>query len=114
MSINTMVAPSNPDQEVKNDLVSDIEDKAVAEGYLANTSVASISWENITVNVKDRETKLPKSLVKDVSGLVRAGTSAPSCVDACSRPRASQLADRTSQERFAHSWGRLDVARRPF
>ena len=76
MSISTMVAPSNPDQEVKNDLVSDIEDKAVAEGYLTNTSVSSISWENITVNVKDRETKLPKSLVEDVSGLVRAGTTA--------------------------------------
>ncbi|KAK3375266.1 P-loop containing nucleoside triphosphate hydrolase protein [Podospora didyma] len=51
----------------------DVEQRAVAEAHLRNTTVRSISWKGITVTVKDRETKLPKAIVENVEGIVEAG-----------------------------------------
>lgn len=52
---------------------TDIEKGTVAEDHLRNTTVQSISWSNVTVTVKDRETKLPKTIVEDAEGIVEAG-----------------------------------------
>ncbi|GAB1320197.1 hypothetical protein MFIFM68171_10407 [Madurella fahalii] len=51
----------------------DIEQAAASQAYLRNTTVHNISWKGITVTVKDRETKLPKTLVDNVDGVVQAG-----------------------------------------
>ncbi|KAK0711016.1 P-loop containing nucleoside triphosphate hydrolase protein [Lasiosphaeris hirsuta] len=51
----------------------DIEHHAVAEAHLRNTTVRNISWRNVTVTVKDRETKEPKTIVENVEGIVEAG-----------------------------------------
>lgn len=53
----------------------DIESHAVAEAYLQNTTVRNISWRGVTVTVKDRETKQPKTIVDNVQGYVEAGES---------------------------------------
>ncbi|KAK4135363.1 P-loop containing nucleoside triphosphate hydrolase protein [Trichocladium antarcticum] len=52
---------------------TDIEKFAAAEAHLRNTTVHNISWQGVTVTVKDRETGLPKTLVDNVHGLVKAG-----------------------------------------
>ncbi|KAH8909854.1 P-loop containing nucleoside triphosphate hydrolase protein [Coniochaeta sp. PMI_546] len=52
---------------------TDIEKGTVAEDHLRNTTVQSISWSNVTVTVKDRETKLPKTIVENAEGIVEAG-----------------------------------------
>jgi hypothetical protein len=41
--------------------------------HLTNTSIHSFSWDNITVTVKERQTKLPKDILSSVSGVVKAG-----------------------------------------
>ncbi|KAK3692840.1 P-loop containing nucleoside triphosphate hydrolase protein [Podospora appendiculata] len=51
----------------------DVEQRPLAEAHLVNTTVRSISWRDITVTVKDRETKLPKTIVGNVHGIVEAG-----------------------------------------
>ncbi|KAK3357604.1 P-loop containing nucleoside triphosphate hydrolase protein [Lasiosphaeria hispida] len=51
----------------------DVEHHAVAEAHLRNTTVRSLSWRNVTVTVKDRETKEPKAVVENVEGIVEAG-----------------------------------------
>jgi hypothetical protein len=42
-------------------------------GYLTNTGVSSFSWEDVTVNVRDRATKRQKTLLRGINGVVRAG-----------------------------------------
>lgn len=59
---------------LKTRLSVDIEKQGVVEDHLCNTTVQSISWRDITVTVKDRETKLPKAILSNVSGIVHAGT----------------------------------------
>ncbi|KAK3938488.1 P-loop containing nucleoside triphosphate hydrolase protein [Diplogelasinospora grovesii] len=51
----------------------DVEGRAVAEAHLMNTTVRNITWTGVTVTVKDRETKQPKTIVENVSGIVEAG-----------------------------------------
>jgi hypothetical protein len=51
----------------------DVEQSAAAKDHFRNTTVHNISWEGITVTVKDRETKQPKTLVHNVNGMVEAG-----------------------------------------
>jgi hypothetical protein len=52
----------------------DVEHGAVAaEDHLKNTTVHSLSWRDVTVTVKDRETKLPKAIVDNVEGIIHAG-----------------------------------------
>ncbi|KAB5557950.1 P-loop containing nucleoside triphosphate hydrolase protein [Coniochaeta sp. 2T2.1] len=53
--------------------VVDVEKGAVIDDHLRNTTVQSLSWSNVTVTVKDRETKFPKAIVEDVQGIVHAG-----------------------------------------
>jgi ABC-type multidrug transport system ATPase subunit len=50
---------------------SDIE--AGDYGHLTNSKVKSFGWENVTVTVKDRTTKQPKTILSGVHGMVRAG-----------------------------------------
>jgi hypothetical protein len=51
----------------------DIENKAVEEAHLQNTTVKNFAWQGITVTVKDRVTKEPKSILRNVHGAVHAG-----------------------------------------
>ncbi|KAL2260214.1 hypothetical protein VTK26DRAFT_5864 [Humicola hyalothermophila] len=51
----------------------DIENRAAAESHLLNTTVHHIAWKGVTVTVKDRETKLPKTIVDNAEGIVEAG-----------------------------------------
>ncbi|KAK0646654.1 P-loop containing nucleoside triphosphate hydrolase protein [Cercophora newfieldiana] len=51
----------------------DVERHAVAEAHLRNTTIRNISWKGVTVTVKDRETKLPKTILENVEGIVEAG-----------------------------------------
>jgi hypothetical protein len=56
-----------------NSAAFDVEQQAVAEAHLRNTTIKSIAWKGVKVTVKDRKTKLPKSIVDDVEGVVEAG-----------------------------------------
>lgn len=51
----------------------DIEEGGSAEAHLVNTSVKNITWSGVTVTVKDRETKQPRTIVDNVEGIVEAG-----------------------------------------
>jgi ABC-type multidrug transport system ATPase subunit len=53
----------------------DIEQKPVNDAHLMNDTVRNFAWQGITVVVKDRKTKEPKAILKNVEGFVRAGTS---------------------------------------
>lgn len=55
----------------------DVEQHAVAESHLRNTTVHNISWRGVNVTVKDRETKQPKLIVDNVEGYVEAGKKIP-------------------------------------
>lgn len=68
-------AESEATQPAGNDL--DVEQGAVDELQLRNTTVHNISWKGVTVTVKDRETKLPKTIVDNVEGIVKAGMPIP-------------------------------------
>lgn len=52
----------------------DIEQKAVDGAYLHNTTVHSLAWQGITVNVKDRQTNKSKTILDNIDGIVNAGT----------------------------------------
>lgn len=75
------VSPSSEmtdnERSVHKEARTDIEQQAVAEDHLKNTTVQSISWRNVTVTVKDRETKQPKAIVENVEGIVEAGKTCP-------------------------------------
>ncbi|KAF4453423.1 hypothetical protein F53441_3882 [Fusarium austroafricanum] len=51
----------------------DSEQRPVAEKHLLNTAIKNFTWRNVTVTVKDRDTKQPKAIVDDVQGIVEAG-----------------------------------------
>jgi hypothetical protein len=52
----------------------DIEKDAGSDyAHLTNTSIQSFSWDNITVTVKDRQTKQPKDILSGVNGIIKAG-----------------------------------------
>lgn len=54
-------------------LGNDVEKTGGDYAHLTNTTVRSFGWESVTVNVNDRETKQPKTIVSNVSGVVQAG-----------------------------------------
>ncbi|KAF5242804.1 hypothetical protein FAUST_3140 [Fusarium austroamericanum] len=56
-----------------SDYSMDSEQRPVAEKHLVNTTIKNFTWSNVTVTVKDRETKQPKAIVDDVQGIVEAG-----------------------------------------
>jgi hypothetical protein len=58
---------------------SDVEKAAGDYAHLTNTTVQSFGWENVSVTVKDRESKLPKTIVSKVNGIVKAGRDHPVC-----------------------------------
>lgn len=71
-----MAVESTPSESVKEHYESvnvDVEQHAVAEAHLKNTTVRNITWKGVTVTVKDRETKLLKTIVENVEGIVEAG-----------------------------------------
>jgi hypothetical protein len=52
----------------------DVEQKAVDETHLQNTTVHNFTWQGVTVTVKDRKTKKPKVILDGIDGTVKAGT----------------------------------------
>ena len=58
---------------LKEALIGDAEQQADAEAHLLNYTVRSVTWSGVTVTVKDRETKQPKTIVDNVEGFVEAG-----------------------------------------
>lgn len=60
-------------KEVPNTDIDLERQHSIAEAHLRNTTVHNISWQGVTVTVKDRETKLPKTIVDNVDGIVEAG-----------------------------------------
>jgi len=77
-----MAVESTPSESVKEHYESvnvDVEQHAVAEAHLKNTTVRNITWKDVTVTVKDRETKVLKAIVENVEGIVEAGISS-SCL----------------------------------
>lgn len=59
------------DKELRNDP----EQGSMADAHLFNSTVKSLTWSGITVKVKDRETKKPRTIVENASGIVNAGKS---------------------------------------
>ncbi|KAF7554653.1 hypothetical protein G7046_g6761 [Stylonectria norvegica] len=59
--------------EANPDFAMDPEQRPVAEKHLQNTTVKNITWRGVTVTVKDRESKKPKTIVDNVDGVVDAG-----------------------------------------
>lgn len=51
----------------------DVENNAGDYADLTNTAIRSFGWEDVTVTVKDRQTKQPKNILSDVNGMVKAG-----------------------------------------
>ena len=41
--------------------------------HLKNTTFQEFVWQDITVTVKDRKTKQPRSILRSVDGIVKAG-----------------------------------------
>ena len=66
-----MGSPSVSSKEVP---AIDLEHLPPSDPFL-NTALQTLTWEGVTVTVKDRETKKAKNIVDDVSGIVEAGTS---------------------------------------
>jgi len=57
-----------------NSSVLDVEKHANTDRTcLSNDLVNSFSWNNVSVEVKDRHTKQPLEILSDVHGLVKAG-----------------------------------------
>jgi hypothetical protein len=51
----------------------DIEQHAHDTSYLNNRVVESLSWNDISVTVRERETKKPKKILDGIRGYVAAG-----------------------------------------
>lgn len=61
------------DTSPSSSLHQDIE-KGGDYAHLSNASIHSFAWEDVSVTVKDRQTGLLKTILRDSRGLVRAGT----------------------------------------
>lgn len=51
----------------------DLERHVTEDAHLINDSVRSFAWEGISVTVKDKKTKEPKTILTSVDGVVRPG-----------------------------------------
>ena len=60
--------------ESQHDLLSVDLEKGAGDEQLKNTTVKNFAWRNVTVTVKDHKTKQPKELLRNVRGVVQAGT----------------------------------------
>ena len=56
-----------------NSYEQDIESKFLDDSRLHNDSVRSFAWENVNVDVVDRETKEKKCILTNSAGYVEAG-----------------------------------------
>lgn len=54
-------------------MVLDLEANGDEHPFLMNETVEHFSWKAVTVNVKDRETKQPKAILRDATGYVNKG-----------------------------------------
>lgn len=54
-------------------LPDDIEKYAFSDNSLKNDTVRDFAWQDVTVTIKDRGTKLPKAILANVDGYVEAG-----------------------------------------
>ncbi|KAI9711428.1 MAG: hypothetical protein M1812_007173 [Candelaria pacifica] len=61
------MAPSN------SDLLSDVEQKVGLQSYLKNTAIRNFAWQNITVTVKDSQSKQQKAILDGIQGYVEPG-----------------------------------------
>ncbi|PQE30924.1 ABC transporter protein [Rutstroemia sp. NJR-2017a WRK4] len=61
------------DLELRTPYPTDVEHAAVDDTHLRNATVRNFSWQDVTVTVKDNETKHPKAILDGVSGIVEAG-----------------------------------------
>ncbi|KAF4312866.1 ABC transporter G family member 15 [Botryosphaeria dothidea] len=69
--VSIKTASKDPEPMENNAAAADIEKGR--EAHLANRTVSSYSWSNVTVTVKNRQTKSPKQILSNASGLVNAG-----------------------------------------
>jgi hypothetical protein len=61
-------------QSAKQDpFTVDIEQKALDNAHLMNSTVRNFVWHGITVVVKDHKTKAPKTILENIEGSVEAG-----------------------------------------
>jgi ABC-type multidrug transport system ATPase subunit len=73
--METTINGSSHANGVANEKVKhkDLELNPVPSAHLINDIVQSFGWQGINVNVKDRLTKQPLSILSDANGLVKAG-----------------------------------------
>ena len=64
---------ASPNEVGPSDSIDIEKDAGSDYAHLTNTSIQSFSWENVSVTVKDRQTKQPKDILSGVNGIVRAG-----------------------------------------
>jgi hypothetical protein len=62
-----------PVQSEQNGSDRDIEKSIYQNSHFVNDTVRNLSWDNMSVIVKDRKTKIPLALVDCTSGHVEAG-----------------------------------------
>jgi hypothetical protein len=77
-SVNKLTAPSTVERKsclgIPLDTFGvDIEQSAIDDAHLINNTVRNFIWSEVTVTVKDRQTKAPKDILDKISGYVRAG-----------------------------------------
>lgn len=53
--------------------VPDVEKSGGDYAHLTNMAIQDFGWEGVSVTVKDRVTKLPKTILSDISGGLKAG-----------------------------------------
>ncbi len=63
MATSTTAAEESPDLEMNH----------LKTSHLANNSIESFAWENLQVQVKDRATRAPLSILSQSAGFVRPG-----------------------------------------
>lgn len=66
-------AEQEHDMEFRTPFMTDVEQSAVDDAYLKNTTVRNFMWKDVTVTVKDHKTKEAKAILDTVSGVVEAG-----------------------------------------
>jgi hypothetical protein len=62
------IKPANQDS-----FLVDVEQKMLDDCHLMNDVVRNYCWQGVKVVVKDHETKAPKAILQDISGVVEAG-----------------------------------------
>lgn len=74
MALFQAASPRHTSQSSQHDMLSVDLEKGAGDEQLKNTTVKNFAWRNVTVTVKDHKTKQPKELLRNVRGVVQAGT----------------------------------------